>query len=580
MTNTLNDHLSSANTLNEVLHLRSEISDSANWLTLFVKDRIEVTISYRQLLAGARRWASAVVGNGVRPNDRVLIVLPTERAFYEAFWGILEVGAVPVPVYPPVRLGQMNEYLKQVQDIITDCDATLLITNSMIAPLLQLNNRLKICILTTTRGFSGRAYPKIVSRPVDLALLQYTSGSTGKQKGVMLSHANLLANLRAIGKGLDLNVRDVALSWLPLYHDMGLIGLMLGTIYFGMPLVAMSPIDFLRKPLRWIRLISEHRATISAAPNFAYNLVARKAKNRDFEKIDLSCWRIALCGAEPIHSSTIENFSRRFEPFNFRPDAFFPAYGLAENSLAVSFSSIGRKPTIKHFDPIALEKENLATAKTPQKGGRAMVSVGRALDSVDVQIMNDDGQLLEPNMQGEVVLKGPSVMTGYYNNPEQTGKVLANGWLRTGDIGFIENGQLYISGRKKDIVIRAGRNYFAEDLELAVGSFPGVRPGGVCVFSLGDPERGTEKVILLAEATLGADHEKMADALRKKLAHATGCRPDEALIIPPRTLPKTSSGKIQRFKARQQYLSGTLNTPQRNGTLKNLWVYARALLKN
>lgn len=575
----MNERFACATTLNEVLQLRAEFSASTNWLTFYKKDRIESKLSFEQLYRGAQCWSAALFDQNVRPGDRVLLILPTEKAFYEAFWGILETGAIPVPLYPPARIGQMDEYLLMLTGIAADCGTSVLITNSLVAPLLHSLKDHQISLLIANQVSGQNPIESVRVKPTDIALLQYTSGSTGSQKGVMLNHDNLLSNIRAMGKRLKPSSQDVAFSWLPLYHDMGLIGLMIGSIYYGVPLIAMSPIDFLRKPIRWIHLMSLHRATITAAPNFAYNLLARKAKNQDLEKIDLSNLRIALCGAEPIHVETIDNFIRRFKPVGFSPKAFFPAYGLAENSLAVSFSETGKPPTVKYFNKRILEMEGKAVEQSLHDGGSAMVSVGCPLDTVEFAILNNKGIPLGPNIQGEVAIKGPSVTQGYYNNRQATINCVSNGWFLTGDLGFVADGQLYISGRRKDMIIRAGRNYFAEDLEATVSSLPGIRPGGLCVFGTKNHKRGTEEVVVLVESATNIDSGKLVTELKRKMSISAGFRPDVVQVVPPRTLPKTSSGKLQRFKARQRYLDGNLNRLGKEGKLQNLWVYMKALLK-
>jgi len=420
--------------------------------------------------------------------------------------------------------------------------------------------------------------PETEPGPDDLALLQFTSGSTGSQKGVMLTHANLLANLRAIGHGIRPRPDDVAVSWLPLYHDMGLIGLMLGSLYFGVPLVATSPIDFLRRPVRWIRMLSKHRATLTAGPNFAYSLVARKAREGDLEGVDLSRVRVALCGAEPIHPATIQIFTRRFERYGFRPEAFFPAYGLAENTLAVSFMPLGEPPRIERVDADLLEAEGRAERCHGEGKVREVVSVGLPLPTVEVAVVDEAGTPLPEGHRGEVVVRGPSVMAGYFRNPEATAETLRDGWLHTGDLGFFLDGHLYVSGRRKDLVIKAGRNYFAEDLEAAAAQVEGVRPGGVCAFSVDRADRGTEEVILVAEVRDGGAGG-LEDAIRRRVSEATGCRPDRVVLVPARTLPKTSSGKIQRFRARAWYLDGSLERRAGERTTTGLVTYARAWLR-
>jgi acyl-CoA synthetase (AMP-forming)/AMP-acid ligase II len=578
------DALAGAATLDQALRDRVRLSGSKTWLTLYAKDRVSCSLSYADLEEGASAWASHLAACGVAPGDRVLMVLPTERVFYEAYWGILLAGAVPVPAYPPVRLSRMEDYLQSLVGLARNCGAGVLITNELVRPLIRPAEespglRLRF-VVPGELGAGAPPAPRISVTGEDLGLLQYTSGSTGAQKGVMLSHANLLANLRAIGKGVDLREGDVAVSWLPLYHDMGLIGLMLGSLYWGVPLVALSPVDFLRRPVRWVRLMSAHRATVSAGPNFAYSLVARKARPEDLKELDLSSWRVALCGAEPIHPSTIETFCRRFEPHGFRPEAFFPAYGLAENTLAVSFSDLGSLPHVERVDARVLEEEGRAVPVPASEEARAIVSVGRPLDTVEVAVLGETGEPLPEGFRGEVVVRGPSVMAGYYGNDEATARALEGGWLRTGDLGFELDGRLYISGRKKDMVIKAGRNYFAEDLEAAASAVPGVRPGGLCVFAVENEARGTEEVVLVAEVRDDAERGKVAESLRTTVSEATGCRPDRVVIVPPHTLSKTSSGKIQRFRARAWYLDGSLESRGGERRTTGFWTYVKAWLKD
>ncbi|MBI5441890.1 MAG: fatty acyl-AMP ligase [Deltaproteobacteria bacterium] len=573
----MNDPLAGAATLLDVLDRRARLMGDRPWLTQYEKDSASAELTFGGLAEGAQAWAARLREAGVEAGDRVLLVLPTERAFYEAFWGILLSGAVPVPAYPPVRLGRLDEYLETARALAGNCGARALATNELLRPLLRpleevQGGRLPLLV---PRGAPAARPPSPALSGDDLALLQYTSGSTGRQKGVALTHANLLANLRAIGAGVRLSPEDVAVSWLPLYHDMGLIGLMLGTVYWGVPLVALSPVDFLRKPARWLRLLSDHRGTVTAGPNFAYSLLARKARDADLTGLDLSSCRVALCGAEPIYPSTIEAFTRRFAPFGFRPEAFFPAYGLAEATLAVSFSELDALPHVERLEAETLEARGRAVRVPGEQGGRALVSVGRPLPTVEVGIENGEG-LLGEGLLGEVVVRGPSVMAGYFGDAEATAQTLRGGWLHTGDLGFLLDGRLFIAGRKKDLVIKAGRNYFAEDLEAAAASVPGVRPGGIAVFAAEDSARGTEEVVLVAEVAQAGDEATLAEELRRAVGERTGCRPDRVVLVGPRTLPKTSSGKVQRFKARQHYLAGTLGATERK--IVGPWTYLKAWL--
>lgn len=575
--NEIPDKLIDCKTLLEAVDKRVALSGEKNWLTLYDKDRITATLTFRALKDAASRWAGALASAGVKPGDRVVMVLPTELAFYEAYWGIILAGAAPVPAYPPVKMSRLDEYRDTLSRQIENCAATAMVTNEQILPLVRPAAPARMTVMTAADAEKAPPLGTVEVTPGTLGLLQYTSGSTGSQKGVMLTHGNLLANLRAIGLGAALSERDVAISWLPLYHDMGLIGLMMGSFYFGLPLVACSPIDFLRKPVRWLKMMSRHGGTVTAGPNFAYSLVARKCREDDLEGLDLSAMRVALCGAEPIHPTTVTRFSERLASRGFRAESFFPAYGLAENTLAVTFHELQTLPVMTGIDPVILETEGRAVALAPENGGRLLVSVGRPIPTVEVLIVDEHGRELPEGTRGEVVMKGPSVMAGYYANREATDKAMEHGFLHTGDLGFVKDGLYFISGRKKDMVIKAGRNYFAEDIEVAASTVPGVRPGGLCVFSVDDAARGTEEVVLVAEAAEKRDG--IEEEIKVAVTEATGCKPDRVVIVAPRTVPKTSSGKIQRFMAKKWYLDGTLGKREGERNITAWWIFFKETIR-
>lgn len=578
----MDDPLADTKTLNEVIEKRTRLSGSREWLTLYSKNKIECKVTFTDLLEGAYSWADHLSKIGVAPGERLLLVLPTERAFYESYWGILLAGAVPVPAYPPTHLGHMAEYLENLGKIVGNCGARFMITNCQVRPLvapLQQVIGSDFRFVLPEEVIVGVSYSAKPISGSDLAFLQYTSGSTGNQKGVMLSHENLLSNIRAIGNWLQFKPDDIAVSWLPLYHDMGLIGLMICALYWDLLVIAMSPVDFLRDPSRWFKIISDHRGTMSAGPNFAYSLAARKVRPADLEGIDLSSWRLALCGGEPIFPSTIERFTQRFKPYGFQPEAFFPAYGLAEGTLAATFSDLDSPPRLAYLDPTGLNVQGQAISISPGNGSRAIVSVGKPVKHVEIRVVDPENRQLDEGLLGEVLVRGPSVMKGYFDNPEETAKTIVGGWLYTGDLGFILEGNLYITGRKKDMIIQAGRNYFAEDVEAAASGVKGVRPGGLCAIAVENPDRGTEDMVLVAEISKGSDRDSLSSKLKTTIFEATGCRPDQVVLVPPRSLPKTSSGKLQRFKTKTLYLNGKLHSRGISGRpTSGLWVYLKAWL--
>ncbi|TAL18676.1 fatty acyl-AMP ligase [bacterium] len=546
-----------AKTLADVLTMRANLSGDKRWLTLYEKDSARESFTFGEFYEKAARAAGSLAGRGILHGDRVLIILPTSIGFFETFFGALLLGAVPVPLYPPVRLNLLGDYEENLKKLAAVTRAKILVTEELMLPIARGPVEAGGTLILASPEELRKGPPFIPSAfdGSSLGLLQFTSGSTGVQKGVALTHSNLLANIRAVGSVLGLGEEDAGVSWLPLYHDMGLIGMAIAPLYWGLPLYCASPMDFLRRPARWLRMIFENRATVTAAPNFAYSLAARKVRDSEIEGIDLSSLRVALCGAEPINPETVRAFTGRFKDYGLSPKSFLPAYGLAENTLAVTFSGPGEGAGILGFDRALLDGEGRAVKAAEGTLARVLVSVGKPLPTVEVSIVNELGEALPEGRRGEICVKGPSVMAGYFENPEATGKALAGGRLHTGDLGFVLGGDLYICGRLKDLVIRAGRNYFAEDLEAAA-AVEGLRPGGVAVFSTRETKRGVEEIVVVAETA--RPREGMEEEIRTSIVNATGCRPDRVVLVAPHTIPKTSSGKIQRFMLKNWYEEGKL----------------------
>ena len=318
---------------------------------------------------------------------------------------------------------------------------------------------------------------------------------------MVLTHSNLLANIRAIGTGLNLQPGDFGVSWLPLYHDMGLIGSWLTALCFGVPIAILSPLAFLSRPERWLWAIHEHRGTVSAAPNFAYELCARKIDDRALEGLDLSCWRAALNGAEPISPDTLERFARRFEPYGFRAEAFLPVYGLAESSVALTFPPLGRKPRV---DRIGRERFENAGAALPCSESDAsplrFVSEGKALPGHEVRVVDEASVETGERVQGHIQFRGPSTMQGYFKNPAATAAVMrVDGWVDTGDLGYLADGELFVTARIKDVIIKGGRNLYPQEVEEVASEVEGVRRGCVAAFGVSDQRLGTEKLVVVAE---------------------------------------------------------------------------------
>jgi fatty-acyl-CoA synthase len=559
----------------EALAFHAERAPADVHVVLVEEDGRERPITYLALWEGARRLAAGLVAAGVAPGDRVALMLRTEAAFFEAFFGTLVAGAVAVPIYPPFRPDRIEEYAERQTGILKNAGARLLVTfpeAERVAGLLRPRVPSLAAVTSAERLAQAAAGAAPVRRaPGDPALIQYTSGSTGEPKGVLLSYANLHANIRAIGVAIAIRPEDVAVSWLPLYHDMGLIGAWLTSLHFGIPIVILSPLAFLTRPARWLRALHTHRGTLSPAPNFAYDLCVRRIADDEIEGLDLGAWRLAFNGSEPVSPDTIERFTRRFAPAGFRPETMVPVYGLAEASVALTVPPLGRAPRV---DLIAREPFLARRDARPAPPGEAaplrFVSCGRPISGHEVRVVDAGGRLVGERLEGRVEFRGPSVTAGYFGNPEATRAVCRDGWMDSGDLGYWADGELFITGRRKDLVIKAGRNLHPQEIEEVTGDVPGIRKGCVAAFGVADPDSGTERLVVVAESreAAGEARERLRGMVVDRIVAAIGIPPDTVVVAPPGTVPKTSSGKIRRGATRDAYLGGTLG---RRSSLLRQW---------
>jgi fatty-acyl-CoA synthase len=565
------------------------------------------TLTFGELHAAAQRCASELTRRGVTPGSRVALMLPTSRAFFVSYAAILLAGAIPVPIYPPFRADRIEEYAARQSAILNNAGVVLLLTfrrAEAVAKLLKPRVTSLLVVADAEKLIeaadkapapSPGALPLHLSAArarvgSDIALLQYTSGSTGDPKGVVLTHANLLANIRSIGEALEWGPNDVGVSWLPLYHDMGLIGAWLSLLYFGMPLAVMSPIAFLTRPERWLWAIHKHRATVSTAPNFAYELCVRKIADKDIEGLDLSSWNIAMNGAEPVNPSTLDRFAERFAKYGFRRESLLPVYGLAEASLAVTMPPLQRGPLVDHIDREIFTAQGQAVPATSQTQNQiAFVSAGKAVPRHEIRIVDDTGAEVPERTEGFLWFRGPSATTSYYQNQAATaalfpqgpadaalhaknsGSLNGNGlpnaaaefaWVNSGDRAYIANGELYVTGRVKDIIIKGGRNLYPNEVEDFAAGIEGIRKGCIVAFGIKDQSSGTEKMIVVAESreTDAAKRNAMAAKVTEAVSRGLGIPPDRVEIIPLGSIPKTSSGKLRREETKQLYLAKNLST--------------------
>ncbi|WP_437525461.1 fatty acyl-AMP ligase [Sorangium sp. So ce726] len=517
------------------------------------------------------RFGGALQALGLHKGDRVALILPDNADFIFAFLGAIRAGVIPVPIYPPTGLGKLTGYLENTLHIVAKSGAKVLLTSGEIKRMLgtiqaQAPELEQIVAVEGLRGAREELKPVKVELD-DVCFLQFTSGSTSRPKGVVLTHANLAANVRAI-VDLGLAVResvDTGVSWLPLYHDMGLIGFVIAPLYYVNTITFLPPLLFLKRPVRWLETITRHRGNVSFGPNFAYALCVKRIREQEMAGLDLSTWRVAGCGAEPIRADNLRAFAEKFAPVGFDEKAFVCSYGMAESTLAVSFSALGAGLQTDAVDGETLWKEGKATPVPAEgEGASSLVQCGSAFEGHEIAAFaSDDAESARPlgdREVGELRLRGPSVMPGYFNDPDLTKEAFAGGWLRTGDLGYLAEGKVYICGRSKEVIIVNGRNYYPQDLEWEASRVSGVRKGNVIAFGTMKPHNDRERVVIVFETPASDEQEKQAlkGEVRRVVQQAMGLTVDDVVAVGAGILPKTSSGKLQRSKTRELYENGEL----------------------
>ena len=541
-------------------------------LTVFLYDgEQEHRITYRDLWDGAMLYAARLAAQGVGPGQTVAIMLPTSRDYLFCFYGTLLAGAIPVPLYPPARLTTIEDHMTRHVSVLKSAGAAVMVTIPEAKPLAWLLRAQveSLRAVMVPEDFSGTTaeFAPVRGRSGHIAFLQYTSGSTGNPKGVVLTHANLLANVRAMIKGARASSEDVFVSWLPLYHDMGLIGGCFATMYCGFPVVLMSPLAFLSRPGQWLRAIHRHRGTISGGPNFSYELCLRRIQDEELEDVDLSSWRFAFNGAEPVSPETMSAFQERFAKWKLRRNVVAPVYGLAECSVGLAFTPPGRAWRVDSLDRGVFARDARAVpAKADDPAPLKVVGCGYVLPGHDLRVVDAAGLELPDCNEGQLLFRGPSATSGYYRNPEATKALFSGEWVNTGDRAYMSHGMVFITGREKDVIIKGGRNITPYELEEAIGDLPRIRRGCVAVFGSVDRASGSERVVVLAE-TRSRD-TALDDGLRHRINELAvsliGGPVDDIVLAPPHTVPKTSSGKIRRVAAREYYERGPSATAPRS----------------
>ncbi len=519
-------------------------------------------LTYGELIAEADRLARGMHRLGARRGDRVGIILHRARDFIPAFLGCMRAGFVAVPLYPPLTLGQLASWAETTGRMLATARTTLVLADPPVAYTLRAlpdqipSLREVVSIDELPDGgelvLGGASEDQVV-------FLQFTSGSTSAPRGVRVTHGSLWANAHAIMvDGLGATSDDRGVSWLPLYHDMGLIGFVISPLVTHTPVTFISTLDFLKRPETWVRTLSEDRGTISFAPNFGYALTARRTTST--EGLDLSQVRVLGCGAEPIQPEAIDGFFDRFREAGLKPSAFLACYGMAETTLAVTFAGMQDELKVDHLaiepEPSAEDESGLhrLDRRVP------VVSCGRPLPRHQVSILGANGEKLPEGQVGEIFVEGPSVTAGYWDNEEATSRVFVDGGVKTGDLGYLSAGELYVMGRLKDTLIVRGRNYDPTPIEVAAGRVRGVRMGNVAAFAV--PGELTERIVVAAEYREG-DPETIEAEVVRAVRRDVGLTVSEVVLIEPGSLPKTTSGKLQRSQTREQYLDGTLGRVRR-----------------
>ena len=526
--------------------------------------REDLPITYDQLLQGASVYASTLVSAGVKPGEVVVLILQHGEDLIHAFWGTILHGAIPsimpflteklspkryradlitlVSVTKPAAIITYPEFVAEIQMTLSDEDsACSVLTTNQLAQRTDLH-------FDSLAGFSRNSE--------DIALLQHSSGTTGLQKGVALSHQAVFNQLNAYGRSLSLNENDVIVSWLPLYHDMGLIAGFIMPVLSGVPLVLLSPFDWVRAPYKLLQSISKYRGTLVWLPNFAYNFSSQKIRDRHLEGVDLSSLRAIINCSEPVRWESHLAFYERFKTYGLRLEMLQTSYAMAENVFSVTQSSLGSVPAVEEIDREAFMVERVAKSPMEGRPSMKMMSSGKPIAGVKVRIVDEQGQELPESVVGEITLQSNFMLTRYYNRPDLSEKAFREGWYLTGDYGYIANGEVFVSGRKKDMIIVGGKNVYPQDLELLTYEVPGVHAGRSVAFGMFDETQGTEEVVIVAEIDSEDvdEQQKVADAIRFHVTRNSAIALRYVKVVGPQWILKTSSGKTARSANKEKFL--------------------------
>jgi fatty-acyl-CoA synthase len=522
-------------------------------------------LTYRDLIRGANRYALAYAREGIQPGEVVILILQHGEDLIHSFWGAILHGATPsimpflteklapekyradltalIAITKPTTIVTYSEFEAEVRSALVEGDSVrhVILTNS----------------IETESEPNFESLQGFKSSPEDIVVLQHSSGTTGLQKGVALSHRAVLNQLDAYGKTIKLDSdKDVIVSWLPLYHDMGFIACFLLPVLLRIPLVNMSPFDWVRAPYRLYQAVSQYKGTLTWLPNFAYNFCAHKIRERNLEGVDLSSWRAIINCSEPVHVESHDLFHEKFSAYGLKKSALQTCYAMAENVFAVTQSPLDGTPAVDEIDRETFMTQRIATPSIAGQSTLKMTSSGHPLPNVKIRVVDESFNVLPNRTVGEIAVQSNCMLTEYFNRPDATEAAIKNGWYLTGDYGYIADGELYVSGRKKDLIIVGGKNVYPQDLESLAGEVPGVHKGRTVAFGMYDEKEGTEEVVIIAEAeiTSPSEQEAIADAIRKHVTKSSAIALRHVKVVDDKWIIKTSSGKTARSANKEKFL--------------------------
>jgi len=530
-------------------------------VTLQITNQPDLPVTYAQLLRGAQGFAQALENEKIDSGEVVLLILQHGEELIYSYFGAIIQGAIPSVMSFLTEKLSPERYRADLSTLISVTRPAAIVTYAEFADEVRAvvgDSSVRAVIVAdniSAQDVDVLSWGGLNRAPEDIALLQHSSGTTGLQKGMALSHQSVFNQLDAYSHSLGLQERDVIVSWLPLYHDMGLIAGFLLPVLYGIPLVLMSPFDWVRAPYRLMQSVSQYKGSLSWLPNFAFNFCTQKIRDRHLEGVDLSTWRAIINCSEPVRWESHEAFYEKFKAYGLRQNALHTSYAMAENVFAVTQSNLSGRPKVEVIEREAFMAERVVR-EANDKAAIAVMSSGSPLPNVQIKIVDENGNELPERVIGEIALKSNCMLTGYYNQPDLTGKAFLNGWYMTGDYGYISGGEIFVSGRKKDMIIVGGKNVYPQDLEMLSYEVPGVHAGRSVAFGLFDEEQGTEEVVIIAEADSEdeIENQKIADAIRQHVTKNSAIALRHVKVVGPKWILKTSSGKTARSANKEKFL--------------------------